>query len=315
MKVRLGSVYQTLNGVNGDTVTYAGVLPIWPLIRQRITLTDLSGIQSVTVQAQYDDGDALSVELTPDLIQPVELDLSVFSALFDSFRASLVPSVVFINGSGPSADFSFSIPVMNLYVPSLNQKVTKWCTDFLDDIGPRDPVSHAISDRLWIDSRLAETNLNMSFTQRNGSGLLLQREQGEEIDDVQEFAELEILHPVTGVMIARKKYPTLIDNPCGLTFTWLNSTGSYDYISCHDWFAQPTLLQGLDGGKVTKNELTCVFPVTPANQYALARLAVSPEVFIQGLTPEYTTVRCSSTTGAKVSANGLVKTLTLKFVY
>ena len=315
MKVRIDSTNTVLTGINGDVVQFNGVLPIWPLIRQRIRITEIDGITDIILYAEYADGDVLFAELKADLIAPVELDLSVFSALFDSFDNKLIDSIIFISGFGPSVDFSFSIPVINLYVPTLSQKVSKWCTDFRDDLGPRDPVAHGIEDRFFIDSRLSDDVLDMSFTQRNGSGLLLSRQQGEIIDDVQEYAELEINHPTTGGLIARKKYPALVDNACALTFTWLNSTGSMDYISCFDWLAQPTLLQGLDGGKVTKNELTCVFPVTPANQYALARLAVSPMVSVQGLRSDVVNLRCSSTAGAKVQASGLVKTLTLKFVY
>ena len=57
--------------------------------------------------------------------------------------------------------------------------------------------------------------------------------------------------------------------------------------------------------------------MTEANKFALDVLSLSPDVTVRGLdeVDMDTKLRCSSTTGVKYTATGLVKTVTLKFQY
>ena len=118
-------------------------------------------------------------------------------------------------------------------------------------------------------------------------------------------------------IVAAKFYPEETTACGAITLRWLNSCGSYDAISCYNWSTQPTITQGLDGGTVTKRELTCVFELTEANKFALDVLSTSPDVTVRGLDGVQwdTKMRCSSTTGIKYTASGLAKTATLKFQY
>lgn len=319
MNIYLESVNVSLDAYYDDTVNYDGVLPIWPLIRQRVKLTEMEDAEQIIMQARYSDGDIMSVTLLPEVMEGMVIDLSVFSALFHTIQEKLTTSQISFSISGSNGlDVQINIPVINLYVPNVMQKLDMLSTDFRDDLSRREPIAHAMDDAFYIDSRLDDDLLNISLSERGGTAaLLLQRQQGAPFSPIPDYASAEVRNRITGALYTRKYYPELVEHPCALTFRWLNSTGSYDFISCYDWQMQPTLLQGLDGGKVTKNEITCVFPVTPGNQNALARLAVSPDVICVGLLPvgAQLPVRCSSTTGAKLTANGLVKTLQLKFVY
>ena len=140
--------------------------------------------------------------------------------------------------------------------------------------------------------------------------------QGDGISDACQYKKITIKNP-DGSVAAVKVYPEEV-HACGaITLKWLNSCGSYDAISCYNWSAQSTIAQGLSGGNVTKRELTCVFEVTEANKFALDVLSLSPDVTVRGLdeVDMDTKLRCSSTTGVKYTATGLVKTVTLKFQY
>lgn len=135
------------------------------------------------------------------------------------------------------------------------------------------------------------------------------------IADVCQYRKVTIKKGST--IVAVKSYPEEITACGAITLRWLNSCGSYDAISCYNWSTQPTITQGLDGGTVTKRELTCVFELTEANKFALDVLSTSPDVTVRGLDGVQwdTKMRCSSTTGIKYTASGLAKTATLKFQY
>lgn len=140
--------------------------------------------------------------------------------------------------------------------------------------------------------------------------------QGSGLPDACQYKKVTIKNP-DGSVAAVKMYPEEISACGAITLKWLNSYGSYDAISCYNWSTQPTITQGLDGGTVTKRELTCVFELTEANKFALDVLSTSPDVTVRGLdgVPHDTKIRCSSTTGVKYTASGLARTATLKFQY
>lgn len=75
------------------------------------------------------------------------------------------------------------------------------------------------------------------------------------------------------------------------------------------------MTQGTDGGTITKNEVSCQFDVTSANVYALDVLSRSPLVQVKGLEGDaiLTNLRCTSTSGVKITASGSVSVVTLKF--
>ena len=136
------------------------------------------------------------------------------------------------------------------------------------------------------------------------------------IADACQYKKITLKNP-DGSAAAVKFYPEETAACGAITLRWLNSCGSYDAISCYNWSTQPTITQGLDGGTITKRELTCVFELTEANKFALDVLSTSPDVTVRGLDGVQwdTKMRCSSTTGIKYTASGLAKTATLKFQY
>lgn len=210
----------------------------------------------------------------------------------------------------------FRMPIMNLASRNNINRVSKYDTDFRDDLGRRAPLAHTLDDNFFINSQYHDRVYDAEGIYHDGETDIFTYTQGSTIPDACQYKTIKLKNP-DGSVAAVKHYPEETFACGAITLRWLNSYGSYDAISCYNWSTQPTITQGLDGGTVTKRELTCVFELTEANKFALDVLSTSPDVTVRGLdgVPHDTKIRCSSTTGVKYTASGLVKTVTLKFQY
>ena len=211
---------------------------------------------------------------------------------------------------------TFRMPIMNLASRNNINRVSKHDTDFRDDLGRRAPLAHTLVDDFFIDSQYHNRDYDVDVIYQDGTVDKFNYMQGDGISDACQYKKITLKNP-DGSVAAVKFYPEEISACGAITLRWLNSYGSYDAISCYNWSTQPTITQGLDGGTVTKRELTCVFELTEANKFALDVLSTSPDVTVKGLdgVPNDTKMRCSSTTGVKYTASGLARTATLKFQY
>ena len=222
-----------------------------------------------------------------------------------------------VNPNGALKRYYFRIPVMNIDAPNLLRAKAMNGTDFLNGEGTKVPVAHAFTDQVWLSPREAATSFEYALTGNRGEHIESAR-QGYETIDIQEgYDTLEVRNDNTSNLMLTKKYAPLVPSDCAITFRWLNTTGSMDYISCSNWTVTPTIRRDSLGGTVTKNEITCIMPVNNDNFAALSRLAVSPDIQVKGILPNDTALRVSgsTTSGIKISASGLMRTATLKFVY
>lgn len=322
MKVKILSTNTTLTGIGGQIVKYSGCLPIWDGIPQKVQILDLpaSDINWMNIGMQMTYPLPYAPELEP--VNDTVIDLSsVFHPLVPKYQDKPdiynVMITVSYKVSGSNKSQTVYIPVMNIDSPNTRNRLARYDTDFRDDLGHREPLAHTFDDSFWIDSRDWNVTYNVKAVYQDGSSEAFDLSQGDSIGDACQYREITIKKPAGGAVVAKKRYPEETTICGAITFRWLNSYGSYDAISCNNWSTQPTIQQGLDGGTVTKNEVTCSFPVTEANRFALDVLSKSPDTLCIGLpsTSGWIKVRCSSTTGVKMTATGLVKTVTLKFQY
>lgn len=321
MKVRILSTNTTLTGVEGSIIKYNGCLPIWDGISQKIQITDLptSNLKWASIGLQMTYPLPYSLYLEP--VEGMILDLSsIFHPISPKYQDKLdiynVMVGVAYTVSGTTKFQDVYIPIVNMSAPNLTSRIGRACTDFDDDKGMRPGIMHTLDDAFWFDSRDYNMNYLVDAIYRDGNPDTFNLSQGMTIGDACQYKKITV-KKTDGTVVAVKFYPEEI-NLCGaVTLKWLNSTGSYDAISCTNWTLQPTISQGLDGGDVTKREISCTFEVTEANKFALDRLSVSPDTSIIGIpgTGNWIKTRCSSTTGVKMTASGLVKTVTLKFQY
>ena len=320
MKVRIVSRNVTVDVPNGHT-TYQGCLPVWDNFSQKVIITDLpaSNIQYMRVTLQPVLPYAYDMYLEP--VNGMELDLSTIAhPLMEKYQNKISTYYVNIYVShvpGSSSETQhLIIPVMNLASPNTLGRIGKADTDFKDELGHREGLMHTLDDVFYIDSRQWNETYNVEALYQDGSPDTFRYSQGETIGDACQYKKITIKR-TDGSVVAVKFYPPEI-NLCGaITLKWLNSCGSFDAISCQNWFTQPAIQQGLDGGVITKQELTCVFELTEANKFALDWLSRSADTQIIGLPglSGWINARCSSTTGVKMTASGLATTVTLKFQY
>lgn len=258
------------------------------------------------------------------------IDLSVMASYFLTFqkemasfptRASRTVTMNFtVNPNGAvKYYYYFRVYVMNIDAPNVLKAKAVYGTDFLNGEGVRVPVAHAFSDQVWLTPRSVNVADNYECTLLGNSGEHIESgKQGFETREIHgEFDTLEVRHDDTGNLVLTKKYAPLVPSDCAITFRWLNTTGSMDYISCYNWTVTPMIRRDSLGGTVTKNEIQAIFPVNNDNLNALSRLAVSPDIQIKGLLPDGKAVRAigSATSGVKMTASGSNRTITLKFVY
>lgn len=310
-----------------QTYTYPGCMTIWNNIPLKMVVTDLptDTIVYFYVQCRAPLGPYYMATLEP--VNGIEIDLaSYFHPLIPAFNKQISRYTVEL-AVAHRADLTdnvktqtFRMPIMNLASPNTRYRWRYFDTDFRYAVGELmgkiEPLAHTFDDDFYIDSADPEFSYTVEAIYRDGSKEEFTYLQGGAIADACQYRRIKIKGP-SGRVEAEKYYPEVITACGAITLRWLNSCGSYDAISCYNWSAQPTITQGLDGGTVTKRELTCVFELTEANKFALGVLSTSPDVTVRGLDGVQwdTKMRCSSTTGIKYTASGLAKTATLKFQY
>lgn len=322
MKVVVSRANINVRITDGQTYTYPGCMTIWNNIPLKMVVTDLPTdiIVYFYVQCRSSLDSFYVANLEP--VNGIEIDLaSYFHPLIPAFNKRIshytVELVVTHRGdlTADAKTQTFRMPIMNLASPNSKNRVTKTDTDFRDELGRRAPLAHTLDDDFYIDSVDPGFSYTVEAIYRDGSKEEFTYIQGDMIADACQYRKVTIKKGSD--IVAAKFYPEGTTACGAITLRWLNSCGSYDAISCYNWSTQPTITQGLDGGTVTKRELTCVFELTEANKFALDVLSTSPDVTVQGLDGVQwgTKMRCSSTTGIKYTASGLAKTATLKFQY
>lgn len=307
---------------DGQTYTYPGCMTIWNNIPLKMVVTDLPTdiIVYFYVQCRSSLNSFYVANLEP--VNGIEIDLaSYFHPLIPAFNKRISPYTVELvvthraDLTANAKTQTFRMPIMNLASPNNEKRVTKTDTDFRDELGRRAPLAHTLDDDFYIDSVDPGYSYTVEAIYQDGGKEEFTYSQGDMIADACQYRKVTIKKGYD--IVAAKFYPEETTACGAITLRWLNSCGSYDAISCYNWSTQPTITQGLDGGTVTKRELTCVFELTEANKFALDVLSTSPDVTVRGLDGVQwdTKMRCSSTTGIKYTASGLAKTATLKFQY
>lgn len=323
MRVSVSRANISVGVTDGRTYTYPGCMTIWNNIPLKIVVTDLPTdiIVYFYVQCRSSLNSFYVANLEP--VNGIEIDLaSYFHPLIPAFNKRIshyTVELVVTHRANLTADAktqTFRLPIMNLASPNNKNRVTKTDTDFRDELGRRAPLAHTLDDDFYIDSVDPGYSYTVEAIYRDGGKEEFTYLQGDMIADACQYKKITLKNP-DGSVAAVKFYPEETFACGAITLKWLNSCGSYDAISCYNWSTQPTITQGLDGGTITKRELTCVFELTEANKFALDVLSTSPDVTVRGLDGVQwdTKMRCSSTTGIKYTASGLAKTATLKFQY
>ncbi|QIG64637.1 hypothetical protein SJC01_8 [Bacteroides phage SJC01] len=329
MKIQLLETNQTITGIAGTYVVAPGFQILHynkPCLVRINVLSDEP--QNSWVQAAAAVVDNLpGATLTLPIFDNSTIDLSVIASYLATFQKDLetgtgtqaartVTLLFTVNPNGALKQYYFRIPVMNIDAPNLLRAKEMNGTDFLNDEGTKVPVAHAFTDQVWISP--IGVNQELVYTLEGPSGNYeYNGRQGivseEEIHGSYDY--LRVADSTT--VLIDKYYAPLVPSDCAITFRWLNTTGSMDYISCYNWTVTPTIRRDSLGGTVTKNEIQAIFPVNNDNLNALSRLAVSPDIQIKGLLPDDKAVRAigSTTSGVKITASGLNRTITLKFVY
>lgn len=322
MRVAVSRANINVGITDGQTYTYPGCMTIWNNIPLKMVVTDLPTdiIVYFYVQCRSSLNSFYVANLEP--VNGIEIDLaSYFHPLIPAFNKRIshyTVELVVTHRANLTADAktqTFRMPIMNLASPNNKNRVTKTDTDFRDELGRRAPLAHTLDDDFYIDSVDPGFSYTVEAIYQDGGKEEFTYSQGDMIADACQYRKVTIKKG--SAIVAAKFYPEETTACGAITLRWLNSCGSYDAISCYNWSTQPTITQGLDGGTITKRELTCVFELTEANKFALDVLSTSPDVTVRGLDGAQwdTKMRCSSTTGIKYTASGLAKTATLKFQY
>lgn len=325
MKVQVPRIGLNVDIPDGKVYNYPGCLSIWDNIPLKLIVTDLPTdiIVYFFVQCRSSLDSFYVANLEP--VNGIEIDLaSHFYPLLPAYKDRIAGYTVELGLTHKADDQpsttvktqQFRMPIMNLASRNNINRVAKYDTDFRDDLGRRAPLAHTLVDDFFINSRYHDMDYDVDVIHQDGTVDRFNYMQGDGISDACRYKKITLKNP-DGSVAAVKFYPEEISACGAITLRWLNSYGSYDAISCYNWSTQPTITQGLDGGTITKRELTCVFELTEANKFALDVLSTSPDVTVKGLdgVPNDTKMRCSSTTGVKYTASGLAKTATLKFQY
>lgn len=330
MKIQLLETNQTITGTAGMHI----VAPGFQLLHYnkpclvRINVLSDEPLNSYVVSATAVVDNLPDATLTLPIFDDSVIDLSVIASYFATFQkeitvgtgvlaARTITMNFTVNQNGPEKYYYFRIYVMNIDAPNLLRAKAMNGTDFLNGEGTKVPVAHAFTDQVWLSPREAATAFEYTLTGNWGEHIASAR-QGYETIDIQEgYDTLEVRDDNTSNLMLTKKYAPLVPSDCAITFRWLNTTGSMDYVSCSNWTVTPMIRRDSLGGTVTKNEITCTMPVNNDNFAALSRLAVSPDIQVKGILPNDEALRVSgsTTSGIKITASGLMRTATLKFVY
>lgn len=326
MKIQLLDTNQTITGANGTHIVVPGfqVIHYNKPCYVKINILDDEPLGSFVLEAAAVVDNLPGATLTLPVLDNNLIDLSVISSYLPTFQKDMESGgvwrtvtlnfAVFPNGSVKY--YYFRIYVMNIDAPNLLRAKTMNGTDFLNGEGTKVPVAHAFTDQIWLSPR--EVTKSLVYTLEGPSGNYeYNGKQGIVSEEVIQgtYDHLQVADSTT--VLIDKYYAPLVPSDCAITFRWLNTTGSMDYISCSNWTVTPTIRRDSLGGTVTKNEITCTMPVNNDNFAALSRLAVSPDIQVKGILPNGAALRVvgSTTSGIKIAASGLMRTATLKFVY
>lgn len=326
MKIQFLDTNQTIIGTAGMHIVVPGfqVIHYNKPCYVKINILDDEPSNSFVLEASAVVDNLLGATLTLPILDNNLIDLSVISSYLPTFQKDMESGgvwrtvtlnfAVFPNGNVKY--YHFRIYVMNIDSPNVLKAAAMGGTDFKNNEGIRVPVAHAFNDQFWLNPRGVTT----VFT------YLLEGPDGNyEYTGKQGIVSEELIHGVynhlevsagTAVLLD-KYYAPLVPDDCSITFRWLNTAGSMDYISCQNWTVTPTIRRDSLGGTVTKNEIQAVFAVNNDNIDALTRLSVSPDIQVKGILPNGAAIRVigSTTSGVKITASGLAKTITLKFIY
>lgn len=326
MKIQFLDTNQTITGTAGTVVQVPGFQVIHynkPCYVKINILNDEplnSYVESASAVVYNLPGAALILPILDNNI----IDLSVISSYLPTFQKDVESG-----GAGRTVQFNFTVNpngglkyyyfkayVMNIDSPNVINADDLGGTDFKNNEGIRVPVAHAFTDQVWLDPREATTDLTYLLEGPEGSY---------EYSGKQGIVSEELIHGTYNhlevsagtTVFLDKYYAPLVPSDCAITFRWLNTVGSMDYISCQNWTVTPTIRRDSLGGTVTKNEIQAIFPVNNDNIDALTRLSVSPDIQVKGILPNDKAIRVigSTTSGVKMTASGLAKTITLKFIY
>lgn len=327
MKIQVPRINLNVDIPDSGAYDYPGCLSIWDNIPLKMIVTDLPTdiIAYFYVQCRSSLDSFYVANLEP--VNGIEIDVaSYLYPLLPAYKDRIAGYTVELglahraNQTATVRSQMFRMPVMNIASPNTRYRWRYFDTDFRYAVGELmgkiEPLAHTFDDDFFMDSRYHDMDYDVDVIYRDGTAGNFNYIQGDGISDACQYRRIKIKEP-SGRVVVEKYYPEETSICGAITFRWLNSYGSYDAISCNNWSTQPTLQQGVDGGTVTKNEVTCSFPITEANRFALDVLSKSPDVLCTALpqTSGWIKVRCSSTTGVKMTATGLVKTVTLKFQY
>lgn len=328
MKIQLLETNQTITGIAGTYVVTPGFQILHynkPCLVRINVLSDEPLNSRVEVAGAVVDN-LPGATLTLPIFDNSIIDLSVVASYFTTFQKDLETStgtqaartvtlLFAVNPNGALKQYYFRIYVMNIDAPNLLRAKEMNGTDFLNGEGKKFPVAHAFTDQVWITPIQPTQLFNYTLESNTGEDNF-EKKQGWETELIQGQYN-RLLVATEEEIILDKDYAPLVPSDCAITFRWLNTTGSMDYISCHNWTVTPTIRRDSLGGTVTKNEITCIMPVNNDNFAALSRLAVSPDIQVKGILPNDAALRVSgsTTSGIKIAASGLMRTATLKFVY
>lgn len=326
MKIQFLDTNQTITGAKGTHIVVPGfqVIHYNKPCYVKINMLDDEPSNSYVLAASAVVDNLPGATLTLPILDNNLIDLSVISSYLPTFQKDMESGgvwrtvtlnfAVFPNGSVKY--YYFRIYLMNIDSPNVINANDLGGTDFKNNEGVRVPVAHAFTDQVWLSPEKVTTVFEYTL-------------EGEdeyfEYTGKQGIVSEKLIHGTydylrvadSQTVLLDKYYAPLVPSDCAITFRWLNTVGSMDFISCQNWTVTPTIRRDSLGGTVTKNEIQAIFPVNNDNIDALTRLSVSPDIQVKGILPNDTAIRVigSTTSGVKMTASGLAKTITLKFVY
>lgn len=326
MKIQFLDTNQTITGANGTHIVVPGfqVIHYNKPCYVKINMLDDEPSNSYVLAATAVVDNLPGATLTLPILNNNIIDLSVIASYLPTFQKDMESGgvwrtvtlnfTVFPNGSVKY--YYFRVYVMNIDSPNVINANDLGGTDFKNNEGVRVPVAHAFTDQVWLSPEKVTTVFEYTL-------------EGEdeyfEYTGKQGIVSEKLIHGTYDYLrvadgqtvLLDKYYAPLVPSDCSITFRWLNTVGSMDYISCQNWTVTPTIRRDSLGGTVTKNEIQAIFAVNNDNIDALTRLSVSPDIQVKGILPDDKALRVigSTTSGVKMTASGLAKTITLKFVY
>ena len=326
MKIQFLDTNQTITGTSGMHIVVPGfqVIHYNKPCYVKINILDDEPSNSYVLAANAIVDNLPGAALILPILDNNLIDLSVISSYLPTFQKDMESGGVWrtvtlnfaVTPNGGLKYYYFRIYVMNIDSPNVINAKAMGGTDFKNDEGVRVPVAHAFTDQVWLSPEKVTTVFE--YTLEGGGGFY-------EYTGKQGIISEKLIHGTydylrvadSQTVLLDKYYAPLVPCDCAITFRWLNTVGSMDYISCQNWTVTPTIRRDSLGGTVTKNEIQAIFPVNNDNIDALTRLSVSPDIQVKGILPNDAAIRVigSTTSGVKTTASGLAKTITLKFVY